>query len=315
MTKIAVIGGSGFIGTELIDQLKHSYEIQNLDKRESTSDIVTDIVDVRDKKSLNSLNSDTDLVILLAAEHTDNVSPVSLYYDVNVSGTKNVLEVMEKKGIKNILFTSTVAIYGLNKENPTENNPADPFNDYGKSKWEAEKLLRTWYENDPEQKALYILRPTVVFGEKNRGNVFNLLKQIKSGKFMMIGSGNNKKSMSYIENIVAFIKFLIDQNLSGYQVYNYADTPDLTTMELVNIIFDKINVSKKPKNIPYAIGYLGGLAFDICAWITGKKFSVSRVRIQKFCATTQFSAEKVKSTGFIAPYSLKEGLQKTIDTV
>jgi nucleoside-diphosphate-sugar epimerase len=273
------------------------------------------IVDVRDKNSLNSLDNDTDLVILLAAEHTDNVSPVSLYYDVNASGAKNVLEVMEEKGIKNILFTSTVAIYGLNKENPAENNPADPFNDYGKSKWEAEKLLRAWYENDPQQKSLYILRPTVVFGEKNRGNVFNLLKQIKSGKFMMIGSGNNKKSMSYIENIVAFIKFLIDQQPVGYQVYNYADTPDLTTTELVNIIFDKINMSKKPKNIPYTIGYLGGLAFDICAWITGKKFSVSRVRIQKFCATTQFSAEKVKKTGFIPPYSLKEGLQKTIETV
>lgn len=315
MLKIALIGGSGFIGTELIKELK-DHKIQNLDKKESPlSCLQTDIIDVRDKISLNKIRNDTDLVILLAAEHTDNVSPISLYYDVNVRGTKNVLEVMNEKGIKNIIFTSSVAIYGLDKESPTEENPADPFNDYGKSKWEAEGKLREWYKTEPNTRSLSIIRPTVVFGEKNRGNVYNLLKQIIGGKFLMIGDGNNKKSMSYVENIVAFIKFLTDRIQAGYQVYNYADKPDLTTKELVNIIYEKINLKKKPISVPYFIGYLGGVVFDVCSAITGKKFPISRVRIKKFCATTQFSADKVEKAGFTPPYSLEAGLEKTINMI
>ena len=82
---------------------------------------------------------------------------------------------MDKYDIKNLIFTSSVAIYGLNKNNPCENHPQDPFNHYGKSKWKAEQIIKKWYENDPKNKS--VVRPTVIFGERNRGNVYNLLKQ------------------------------------------------------------------------------------------------------------------------------------------
>jgi UDP-glucose 4-epimerase len=84
---------------------------------------------------------------LLAAEHRDDVTPVSLYYDVNVEGMKNVLEAMEVNNVKRIVFTSSVAIYGLDKNNPDESFPAEPFNHYGKSKWKAmREVLQEWYE-------------------------------------------------------------------------------------------------------------------------------------------------------------------------
>ena len=133
----------------------------------------------------------TKTVVLLAAEHRDDVAPTSLYYDVNVQGTKNVLAAMDKAGVKNIIFTSSVAVYGLNKKNPNEEHAADPFNHYGKSKWQAEEVLREWYRKDAETKSLTIIRPTVIFGERNRGNVYNLLKQIASGNFLMVGKGTN----------------------------------------------------------------------------------------------------------------------------
>ena len=90
------------------------------------------------KNDLNYIKN-SESVILLAAEHKDNISPISKYYDVNVTGTQNVLDAMDKFGIKKIIFTSSVAVYGLNKNNPDENFIKDPFNHYGKSKWEAEK--------------------------------------------------------------------------------------------------------------------------------------------------------------------------------
>ena len=72
----------------------------------------------------------------------------------------------------------------------------------------AEKVIKEWYENEPDNKSVTILRLTVIFGERNRGNVYNLLKQISSGKFIMIGKGENKKSMAYVGNIAALIKIV-----------------------------------------------------------------------------------------------------------
>lgn len=314
--KVIVIGGSGFIGTQLINVLRKDHSVVNLDKNTSAvHGDITAIANVTDIESLRKHMQPADLVVLLAAEHTDNVDPIQLYYDVNVKGAANVLTVMRELDINNILFTSTVAVYGLNKENPGESTPVDPFNHYGKSKWEAEQVLELWFKEAPKVRSLTVLRPTVVFGEGNRGNVYNLLRQIKSGKFMMIGKGNNKKSMSYVQNIVAFMNFQVMQGLKGYQIFNYADKPDLSTKELVNVIWRKLNIPGSTMKIPYAVGYIGGMAFDVIAKLTGKKFPISRVRVQKFCATTQFSADKVKATGFVAPYSLQEALEKTIDSI
>ena len=76
----------------------------------------------------------------------------------------------------------------------------------------AEKIIKKWYEADPSNTSITIIRPTVVFGERNRGNVYNLLKQISSGKFLMVGKGQNKKSMAYVGNLVALIKDRLEKS-------------------------------------------------------------------------------------------------------
>ena len=190
---ITIIGGSGFIGTRLMEILTQS-EVGNFDLKNSLKyPQITRICDITIKESIR-FSKKCDIVVLLAAEHRDDVSPASLYYDVNVQGTKNVLEKMDEYGIKNLIFTSTVAIYGLNKDHPNEEHIPDPFNDYGRSKLMAENLIKEWFEKSPKGKSVTIIRPTVVFGEHNRGNVYNLIKQISDRKFIMIGNGNNKKS-------------------------------------------------------------------------------------------------------------------------
>lgn len=314
---IQVVGGSGFIGSYLIKSLeKKGNPVLNIDKSNIKSGATEDkMVNILDKGALiNAVNNAqiAEWVVLLAAEHKDDVTPISLYYDVNVVGTQNVLDAMDNRGIKKIIFTSSVAVYGLNKVNPDESFPVDPFNDYGKSKWEAEEVLRKWYQKDPENRTLIIIRPTVVFGPGNRGNVYNLLKQIASGKFMMIGKGINRKSMAFVENVTGFIEFCINNITQGYHIFNYADKPDLTTKELIQQAEVSLKSKIAPIQIPYWIGYMGGGALDLIGKVIGRKFSISAVRVKKFCATTQFSSEKVLKTGYKGPYSLKEGLDKTI---
>lgn len=312
--KIALIGASGFVGTRLIDLLKQShYKLRNIDKQESVfHPEITAIANVLEKSQLIKLLAGADIVVLLAAEHRDDVSPVSLYYDVNVRGMKNTLEAMEANGITRIIFTSSVAVYGLNKENPNEQHPTDPFNHYGKSKWQAELELQTWYNTHTDWN-INIIRPTVIFGERNRGNVYNLLKQISGRKFLMVGKGTNKKSMAYIGNIVAFIKFLIENKKTGYNVYNYIDKPDMNMNELVSHVSLVLKKHIPAVHFPYWMGMFAGYGFDILAKTTKKKFTVSSVRIKKFCATTQFDATKVQFTGFEPPYTLAEGLARTLE--
>ena len=173
-------------------------------------------------------------------------------------------------------------------------------------------VLQEWYKTHPDWN-VNIIRPTVIFGERNRGNVYNLLKQIASGKFLMVGDGNNKKSMAYVGNIVAFVKYMIEHCTTGYNVFNYIDKPDFTMNELVMHVEKVLNKHIPSTHFPYWLGMLGGYGFDLLAKLTGKKLTVSSVRVKKFCATTEFDASKVLATGFKAPYSLGEGLARTLE--
>lgn len=312
--KIAIIGGSGFVGSRLIGLLQTvpNIELLNIDKQQSELyPHLTEIADVQDVQKLTELLAGTDLVVLLAAEHKDNVTPASLYYTVNVEGTRNTLQAMESNGVARLVFTSSVAVYGLNKDNPSELHPADPFNDYGRSKWQAECMLQEWYDTHREWN-IHILRPTVIFGEGNRGNVYNLLRQITSGRFLMVGDGENRKSMAYVGNVVAFIAFLIENNMEGYHVFNYIDKPDFTMNDLVYHVGEVLNKHIPTTHYPYWLGMLGGYCFDALAKMTGRKLSVSSVRVKKFCAVTQFDSVKVQSSGFKPAFSMEEGLRRTL---
>ena len=313
---ITMIGASGFVGTRLIDLLKQEsekYNLKNIDLLPSHFfNDITEIGDVREQEQMDERLKRSDVVVLLAAQHRDDVSPTSLYYDTNVGGMKVTLNAMEKNGIKRLVFFSSVAVYGLNKKNPNEEHPADPFNHYGKSKWQAEEVLQEWYKTHPDWN-IDIIRPTVIFGERNRGNVYNLLKQISSGKFLMVGKGNNVKSMAYVGNIVAFVKYMIDNVTTGYNVFNYIDKPDTNMNDLVALVEKVLKKNIPSTHFPYWMGMMGGYCFDVLAKITGKKFAVSSVRVKKFCAVTQFDSTKAMTSGFVPPYTLQEGLARTLE--
>lgn len=129
----------------------------------------------------------------------------------------------------------------------------------------------------------------------------------------MVGKGINYKSMAYVGNIAAFIKYHLENTKPGYQVFNYIDKPDVNMNELVSQVEKSLNKHIPSTHFPYWLGMLGGYGFDVLNKISRKKFSVSSVRVKKFCATTQFDAAKAHSCGFKAPYTLAEGLHNTLE--
>jgi len=313
--KILVTGGSGFIGTRLVGELLAAgHDVHILDKANSLRfPHITTLGDVRDREQVDQSIRGMDLVYHLAAEHRDDVRPVSLYYDVNVDGSRNVGEACAKHGVSRLIFTSSVAVYGLNAGEPSEESAVNPFNDYSRSKLQAETVLRQSREGCPTM-TLAIVRPTVVFGEENRGNVYNLIHQIVTGRFFMVGKGENKKSMAYVGNITNFLRFLGMCDPAPVQVFNYADKPDISMNEFVGIVRKLIKKqSALLPRIPYFLGMLGGACFDMAALLTGKTFPISRIRIRKFCADTTINIDRLKETDFVPPFTLQKGLERFVD--
>jgi GlcNAc-P-P-Und epimerase len=306
---ISIIGGAGFVGTNLsknLEKLNIDHNIYDINPK-SSSHIYTDVTQ---EDTLDAIKY-SDTIINLAAVHRDDIRPLSLYDDVNVGGAKNVCNAARKFNINNIIFTSSVAIYGFAPKNTNENGEPNYFNDYGRTKYLAEKVYIKWYEEDPTNRSLTIIRPTVIFGEGNRGNVYNLLKQIASKRFAMIGNGANIKSMAYVENVASFINFSLSFS-KGIHIYNYIDKPDLSMNQLISLIrkilFSKDNVGIR---LPSLIGYIAGYLFDFISYILNKNLPISSIRVKKFLSNSQFDTS-LKKTGFKPPVTLEEGMINTL---
>ncbi len=307
MSRIAIIGGSGFVGSYLKKSFIRSEIKYSICDINNNSEIVMDVEDPNQLK----FKSDVSAIINLAAIHRDDIRPLSRYDEVNVQGAVNICDAARKQDINKIIFTSSVAIYGISSVVADESGEPNYFNDYGRTKYLAEQIYKKWQAEDTENRTLVIVRPTVIFGEGNRGNVYNLLKQIASNRFVMFGDGKNIKSMAYVENVVSFLEFGLSFK-PGLHIYNYVDEPDFDINTLVSetrkILYGKNNVGiRLPRFLGIAIGYFA----DFIAKFTGKTLPVSSIRVKKFMGNTQFKSS-INKTGFVPPVSLKEGLLRTI---
>ena len=312
--KVSIIGGSGFIGSRFCQQLdrRNRFLFTIIDKEISRSfPQKVKIADVRSHSDMTASVEEGSVIVNLAAEHRDDVRPRSLYDEVNVKGAQNVCKAAKEKEVKTIIFTSTVAVYGFAPVGTDESGEIAPFNDYGRTKHEAELIYREWQAERPQERTLVIVRPTVVFGEGNRGNVYNLIQKIASGRFVMVGDGKNSKSMAYVENVAAFLEHSLKFQ-PGVHVYNYIDKPDFTMNELVaNIRRILGRQSGSDLGLPYFVGRAIGKGFDVASRVTGHQFSVSSIRIEKFCSNTVFNS-RVDETGFESPISPLEALERTV---
>lgn len=310
---VSIVGGSGFIGTRLSQRLsKAGLLFSIVDKalsRAFPSNV--QLADVRNIDALRKAIPENSPLVNLAAEHRDDVRPLSLYDEVNVGGARNLCSVAREKNIRTIVFTSTVAVYGFALIGTDESGKIAPFNDYGRTKYEAEQVLKAWQAEAPDERTLVIIRPTVVFGEQNRGNVYNLLRQIASGRFVMVGKGENRKSMAYVENVAAFIEYSLSFK-PGVHIYNFIDKPDFTMNQLVGAVKRSLG---QPEQIgfrlPYVVGYAIGKGFDLVAAITGKRLAISSIRVKKFCADSVYNTA-IDKTGFLPPVPLAHALERTI---
>ena len=307
-------GASGFIGSHFHELIPNN-KIINLDKNEPKFSHSAHFIkgNIRNKEDveLTLSSADCDIIISLAAEHKDFGVSEAEYFKTNEFGTKVLCDTATKYGIKKIIFYSSVAVYGDNKTPSNENTVPNPTNPYGASKLAGEKVLYQWASEDTSRSVL-IIRPAVVYGERNVANMYRLINQINSGRYFNISEGKNVKSIAYVKNLVEATLFLMERMKPGVHIYNYSDKPQFTSLEIAKVITETLG-KNNPITLPYWLVCTMAIPFDVAIKFTGKDLPVSTRRVKKLCTETYHKADKIISAGFIPMYTNTDGLKRMID--
>jgi nucleoside-diphosphate-sugar epimerase len=189
----------------------------------------------------------------------------------------------------------------------TEEHSPNPITHYGKSKLLAEQYILSI--QIPEGKRVYILRPCMIHGPGNKGNLNLLYKLVSKGIPWPLGSFGNKRSFCSIDNLMFIIKELIDRQDIPSGVYNVADDEALSTNEVISILAESQNKKPKiwniPKNLIQSLSKLGDVL----------RLTLTTERLQKLTESYEVSNQKIKSaTGKPLPVSAKNGLLKTFNS-
>lgn len=300
--KILITGGTGFVGTAINKVLLElGHQTIRFDLIPPRDDDRSNFVqgDVRDRDALDRALDGVDAVVHLAAAHHDFGIQSQTFHDVNVGGTQMLCDLMQQHAIRNLMFYSSVAVYGENRIPPTETTTPNPQSIYGITKLLAETEVQKWCQENAANRAL-IIRPTVIFGPRNFENMFALIRQIDRGKFLRVGPMSNVKSLAYIDNIVnTTLDVWLDKQLptAGVEIFNFVDLPDLTSWEIASVVSDALKKKPPRLRIPYFVARTLAVPFDLLIAMTGKNLPISSAKIRKFAiSSTQVNAEKIHRT-------------------
>lgn len=311
-----IFGGSGFIGTHLIHMLN---EIKAPDDKIYDLDIVMPgeegvvpgvveknegveyiRLDVRKPIDFSFTPTDRDIIFNLAAVHRTPGHPDKEYFETNMLGAENVCAFAEKHGIKKILFTSSIAPYGAAEELKSEDTLPTPNTPYGISKLVAEKIHQMWQVKDAKRE-LTIVRPGIVYGKGEHGNMTRLYKGMKGHYFMYTGRKDTIKACIYVKELVLFFKYrMMDNSFPGCDIYNCTFEPAYNIEQICETIQKATNMKRF---IPLIPGGLLMTAATILGPIGGKKVGIHPDRVKKLMVSTNICGKKLAGTDYKFHYS------------
>jgi nucleoside-diphosphate-sugar epimerase len=290
---ILITGASGFVGKNLINYLKN-YQFQ---------------INTYNRKLEIDLRTVSTIVHLAGKAHDlKNVSVPQEYYDANFELTKKLYDQFLKSSAQKFIFISSVKasadkVVGILNESDEPN----PQTHYGKSKLQAEEYITS--QMLPEGKSYYILRPCMIHGPGNKGNLNLLYKVVSKGIPWPLASFENKRSFLSVENLCFVIKQLAESNSIDSGIYNVADDISISTNDLISIISRSLN--KEPKlwrinaRLIASIANLGDTL----------KLPLNSERLKKLTESYVVSNDKIKKAiGKNLPLSTHEGLSITLNS-
>ncbi len=316
--KVLVTGGTGFTGKALVKRLiDDGYEVISLDYQEGLktdeirgwgAEVV--IGSVTDKEVVEQCMDGVEIVHHLAAAFRELDVPDTYYDEVNVGGTKNVLESAFAHKVKKFIYCSTCGVHG-NVENPPgdETAPIQPADYYQRTKYEAEPLVNAYCEKGMET---VILRPAAIYGPGDPERFQMIFKRVSNGTFPMFGSGKTLYHPLYIDNLIDALMLAMEPGKGVGEAYLIADEDYVEIETLVKKTAQALGVTVKIPHFPVMpLVIAGHICEKVCApfHITPPIFPR---RVDWFRQNRAFKIDKAKrDLGYQPKVDLDEGLKRT----
>jgi nucleoside-diphosphate-sugar epimerase len=300
MESIFITGVSGFVGRHLVEHFRDDGGIKlfgNSRKKERINGVT--LLDGCDAGLLKSHNITTFIHLAGIAHDLSNQYKPEDYYRVNFEGTKRAVDEFLKSDATHFIFVSSIkAACDISSVAVDESMLCTPKTDYGKSKRQAEEYIMSL--NWPKDKSYYILRPVMMHGAGNKGNLNLLYRYAKWALPFPFGAFQNQRSFHSIDNFTFVIHQLLTKEIpSG--IYHLADEGYLSTVELYALICKTLN--KKPLVWTIPEGWVRGLAS-----MAGKSHLINKLTEDMMVPNQKITA----AIGRPMPVSLVDGLVKTI---
>ena len=311
MNKCAVIfGGTGYIGTWLARRLLEQgwSKIVLADIKPPTERLSRGIeyvaCDVRQPITGQLSFDSVDWIFNFAAVHREPGHVFREYFDTNIPGAKNVCSFAETVGCSRILFTSSIAVYGEIAMPTNERTAIYPDTGYGISKCCAELIHRVWQSGSPSRR-LIVVRPGVVYGPGDPGNILRMIRAIQRGMFFMPGDGSVRKSYAYIYGLLDSIDFMMGVEES-FICYNYVERETEKLSELVHITSEELGISRPRMRIPMAMLVW---AARLAQLLSGGNSPIHPLRVRKAAKSTYIVPEELLLRGFEFRYEFRQSLR------
>jgi nucleoside-diphosphate-sugar epimerase len=322
LVKCVIFGGTGFIGGHFANfllQRNIANEIYLADIAEPRIDFSFDPtkvhfvkIDVRSSISSDLLPSNIDLIVNLAAVHREPGHEEDEYYETNLYGAENICAWAESVGCNHIIFTSSIAPYGPSEEMKDESSLPVPVSAYGSSKLAAEKIHLCWQNGDSTKRHLVIVRPGVVFGPGERGNVSRLVKAVLHRYFFYMGNKSTRKSGVYVKELCNAMWWALQrQNITGEHVclFNMSMNPGPTIQDYANTVCKIAGVKRHFLSVPYWSLWVIALLIEFFAKPLGLKHPFSPVRIRKLVHSNNIVPEVLLREKYEYKYTLLSAMQ------
>ena len=299
-----IFGGCGFIGTHMVNLLREKYpnaKVYIADLLAGSSEF-SQRVDVRQEISMSGEFGKDTLIFNFAAVHRTPGHPDYAYFETNIRGAENVCEFARKHGINNIVFTSSIAPYGAAEDQKSEDTLPTPNTPYGISKLVAEKIHREWAAEKSDRK-LSIVRPGIVFGTDENGNMTRLYKALKSRKFAYAGRKDTIKACIYVKDLVHVMLAMAENEQANHvQLHNCCYYPSFTIEQIANTMLKATGLKR---HIPYIPKKPMMAAATVCGIFGGLGLGICPARVKKLMVSTNINGKKL-SENYPLSYSLEE---------
>jgi len=324
MKNAVIFGGTGFIGiffakyllekgtfakVYLFDREPMDQKVSTFRKKLVDSDSRLEMIegDVRQPISWMPSNS-VDLIANFAAVHREPGHDDFEYYETNLLGAENVCSWAEMVGCESMIFTSSISPYGPSELEKSERSLPVPATAYGGSKLAAEKIHQIWQSSDDAHRRLVIVRPGVVFGPGEGGNVSRLIKAVLHRYFFYMGNRETRKAGVYVKELCNAMWWVLQQQeAKGEHVslFNMSMSPGPSIEEYVNTVCKVAGVKRTTPGVPYRLLLTAAFVIDSIAKPLGINHPFSPVRIRKLVRSNNILPAYLVENGYPYIYTLE----------